>query len=96
MPPHSEGPSGFWGVKRGLRTSLKRYLDPLGQFNLEPKTGLVCGPIRAPRKVAGWTILGVDSPFFSSIVLFNNQLFSQGFWWFPRKKDPWKEWGSNP
>ena len=37
--------------------------------------------------------LGVDSPLFSAIVLSKNQPFCQGFcWWFPRKKDPWKEW----
>ena len=30
-------------------------------------------------------ILGVDSPFFSTIVLFKNQLFLKGFWWFSRK-----------
>ena len=37
---------------------------------------------------------GVASPFFSTIVLFKNQLFPQGFGWFFRKKDAWKEWGS--
>ena len=42
------------------------------------------------------SVLGVDSPFFSAIVLFKNQPFPQGFWWFSRKKDPWKEWGSYP
>ena len=31
-------------------------------------------------------LLGVNSSFFSAIVLFKNQ----------RKKDPWKEWGSYP
>ena len=39
---------------------------------------------------------GVDSPFFSAIVLFNNQLFPQGFRRFSRKQDPWKERGSYP
>ena len=34
---------------------------------------------------------GVDSPFFSAIVLFKNQPFP-AFWWLSRKKDPWKEW----
>ena len=29
--------------------------------------------------------LGLDSPFFSTILLFKNQPFS-------REKDPWKEW----
>ena len=33
--------------------------------------------------------LGVDSPLFSSIVLFKNQLSSLGFWRLCRKKDPW-------
>ena len=32
--------------------------------------------------------LGVDSPFCSTIVLFNNPLFSLGFVRFSRKKDP--------
>ena len=36
--------------------------------------------------------LGVDFPFFSTVVLVKNLLFSQGFWWFSRKKDLWKEW----
>ena len=44
----------------------------------------------------GLKILEVASPFFSAIVLFKNQPFPQGFWWFSRKKDPWKEWGSYP
>ena len=39
------------------------------------------------------TDLGIDSPFFSTIVLFKNQLFLQGFGWFCGKKDSWKEWG---
>ena len=26
--------------------------------------------------------VGVDSPFFSAIVLFKDQPFRQGFWWF--------------
>ena len=37
-------------------------------------------------------VLGVDSPFCSTIVLFKNQLFFQGFGWFYRKKDARKEW----
>ena len=37
-------------------------------------------------------VLGVDSPFCSTIVLFKNQLFPLGFCWFSEKKDPWKEW----
>ena len=41
-------------------------------------------------------LLGFDSPFFSAIVLANSQPFPQGCWWFSRKKDPWKEWGSFP
>ena len=36
--------------------------------------------------------LEVNSPFFSTIVLFKTQLFSPGFWGFSRKRDPWKEW----
>ena len=35
--------------------------------------------------------LGVDSPFFSPIVLFNKLPFSSDFRRFSRKKDPWKE-----
>ena len=31
--------------------------------------------------------LGVDSPFISAIVLFKNQPFPQGSWWFSRKKE---------
>ena len=38
------------------------------------------------------TTLGVDSPLFSTIVIFNNQLFPQRCWWLSGKKDPWKEW----
>ena len=38
----------------------------------------------------------VPFPFFSAIVLVNNQPFPRGFWWFSGKKDPWKEWGSYP
>ena len=37
--------------------------------------------------------LGLDSPFFSTMVLFKNPPFSPRFWKFSRKKDPWKEWG---
>ena len=48
------------------------------------------------RGTKGNIILGVDSPFFSAIVLFNNQPFPQGVWWLSRKKDPSKEWGSYP
>ena len=29
---------------------------------------------------------------FSTIVLFQNQAFSKGFWRLSRKKDPWNEW----
>ena len=36
---------------------------------------------------------GVDSPFFSTIVLFKNRLvFLPGLVWFFRKKDAWKDW----
>ena len=38
------------------------------------------------------TSLGVDSPFFSTIVLFKDQLFPQGFGWFFRKKDGENGW----
>ena len=41
------------------------------------------------------TTLGVDSPFFSTIVLFKNRLFPLGFW-LPEKKDAWKELGRYP
>ena len=41
-------------------------------------------------------VLGADSPFFSTIIIFNNQPFSVGFRRFSRKKDPWKEWGRYP
>ena len=42
----------------------------------------------------GFLFLGVDS---SSILFSHGSLqkpdpFPQGFWWFSRKKDPWKEW----
>ena len=40
--------------------------------------------------------LGVDSPFFSTIVLFNTQPFFLEFRRFARKKDPWKEWRRYP
>ena len=36
--------------------------------------------------------LGLDSPFFSTIVLSNSRPFPLGFWRFSRK-DHWKEWG---
>ena len=36
--------------------------------------------------------IGVDSPFFSTIVLVRKQPFSMGFRRFSRTKDPWKEW----
>ena len=42
---------------------------------------------------------GVDSesPFFPAIVLFKNRSpVPHICWWFSRKKDPWKEWGSYP
>ena len=35
-------------------------------------------------------ILGVDSPLFSTIVIFNNQPFPWVPEGFCRKKDPWK------
>ena len=35
-------------------------------------------------------VLGVDSPFCSTIVLFKHQLFSLDFFRFSKKKDPWK------
>ena len=38
----------------------------------------------------------IPCPFFSTIVLYKQKLFSQGVWWFSRKKDPWKELGDNP
>ena len=50
----------------------------------------------------GWPkvnmFLGVDSFF----ILFSHGSFQKpavsnlGFWWFPEKKDPWKEWGRYP
>ena len=40
----------------------------------------------------GW----IPCPFFSTIVLCENQPFSLGSSWFPEKKDPWKEWGRYP
>ena len=46
-------------------------------------------------QMRGWG-RGLDSPFFSTIVLFENQLFPLGFYWFFEKKDPWKEWGGVP
>ena len=41
-------------------------------------------------------VLGLVSPFFSTIVLFEIQPFSLAFWRFSRKKDPWKEWRRYP
>ena len=38
----------------------------------------------------------LDSPFCSTIVLLKNLMFPLRFWWFPKKKDPWKEWRSCP
>ena len=40
--------------------------------------------------------LGVDSPFFSAIVLFKSQLFPLGFRWFSGKKDGKNGNGSVP
>ena len=35
-----------------------------------------------------WGLRGrIPFPFLSAIV-------PKGFWWFSRKKDPWKKWGS--
>ena len=47
-----------------------------------------------PVRVFGIMSLGVDFPFFSTIVLSKNQPFSLGFRRFSRKIriDPWKEW----
>ena len=42
------------------------------------------------------SLLGVDSPFFSTIVLFNNQLFFRGFCGFLQRSIVWKERGSYP
>ena len=40
---------------------------------------------------------GVDSPFFSTIVLFKNRsLFPLGFFLVFWNSDPWKEWGCPP
>ena len=59
-----------------------------------------CRPCRSAFLRKGWGgrvfldtsgrffVLGVDSPFFSTIVLFTNQPFSLGFRRFSRKKDP--------
>ena len=38
------------------------------------------------------TCLGVDSPFFPTIVPLKNLAFPLGFWRFSRKKDSCKEW----
>ena len=53
--------------------------------------------------MGGWFTAGlssfflrVDSPFFSTLVLFNHRLFSLSFQRFSRKKDPWKDWGRYP
>ena len=63
----------------------------------EFKSGRRGAQVRPRLPLAEKSILGVDSPFFSAIVLFENQPFPQGFWWFSRKKDPWKDGnGSDP
>ena len=49
----------------------------------------ITAPTKRKERAELHTVLGVDSPFFSTIVLLNNQLFPQG-WWFSGKKDPWK------
>ena len=55
-----------------------------------PRNSEIGGQVREPYStVLGWgkfgfkprTVLGVDSPFFSAVVLFKNQPFSQGFTW---------------
>ena len=51
-------------------------------------------PLEAEK--LGRTILGLDSPFCSIIVLSKKRPFSLGFRRFSRKKDPWKEWGRYP
>ena len=43
-------------------------------------------------KKKAYIFLGVDSPFFSTIVLFKTLHFPLHFLRFSRKKDPWKEW----
>ena len=59
--------------------------------------GLFGGHLLSTSKILQELVtLGVDSPFFSTIVLFTKQPFSLGFWRFSRKKDPWKEWGRYP
>ena len=64
-------------------------------FQGTPRTGLLLASVKKKKKTPS-TKLGVDSPFFSTIVLLKNQLFPQGFGWFCRKKDAWKEWGRYP
>ena len=45
------------------------------------------------RQSGEGSILGVDSPFFSAIVLFKHRSpLPLGFWRFSRKEDAWKEW----
>ena len=46
------------------------------------------------RPSTAYKFLRVDSPFFPTIVCFKHQPFHQGVWWFPGKKDPWNEWGT--
>ena len=86
-----EGPSTSrgWllGVKRGLSTSLEGILGPSGSGCLS----LGDFPHLGGKAKEGMS-LGDDSPFFSTIVLFNNQPFSLGFRRFSGKKDPRKEW----
>ena len=44
------------------------------------------------RRIPGKNGPGVDSPFFSTNVLFKDRPISLGFWRFSGKKDSWKEW----
>ena len=66
--------------------SVRRLLSPERAKTLGEGLG-------AKRKTRTPKFLGVDFPFFPTIVLFKTQLFSLGFRRFSRRKDPWKEWG---
>ena len=75
---------------------LARHILCLASCDLQPGSCVKAFPVVPPfcsgpfRLKARLVDLGVDSPLFSAIVLFKNQPFPQGSWWFSGKKDPWE------
>ena len=92
--------SSFFGFSSLLKMFPLSVLDQVQVTWLtHKKSASLKTTNKRTTRVSCSDFLRVDSPFFSAIVLFKHQpppAISPGFLVVFRKKDPWKEWVSDP